>query len=156
MSRKYIFCVKQRGIVAILCNLCVLFFMVSGCGKLSNSFDDNECKDMLCTEIYMSIPLKLGYSDDQPVLLDSSKIFWVNKNRYLEQNLVSWNEAREWGSYLIVSDGMRKELQNKEEVMHFTGYLNGKIVCERDVLVGADCCHVTYYGTGSLTQIIQY
>ena len=40
--------------------------------------------------------------------------------------------------------------------MHFTGYLNNKIVCERDVLVGADCCHVDYFGTAPLKQIIQY
>jgi len=43
----------------------------------------------------------------------------------------------------------------KKEVMHFTGYMDGKIVCECDVLVGADRCHVNYLGTDSLTQIIQ-
>ena len=158
MNRKIKFFVKQRGTVAILYSLCALFFMVSGCGKSNSSFEGNVegCEGMGCTEIYVHIGLKLEYPDGKPVLLDKSKVFWASKKRYLEQNLVSWNEARVWGSYLIVNDGMRKELQNKKEVMHFTGYLNGKIVCERDVLVGADCCHVVYYGTESLTQIIQY
>jgi hypothetical protein len=100
------------------------------------------------------ILLKLEYPNGQPVLLDSSKVFWVSQNRFLEQNIVSWSEARAWGHYTIVNDGMRKELQNKEEVMRFTGYLNGEIVCERDVLVGADCCHVHYLGTEPLTQVI--
>ena len=158
MSKKFIFFVKQRDTVIILCNLFALFFMVSGCGKSNSSFDGNEkgCENVFCTDIYMHISLKLEYPDGKPVLLDKSKVFWVSKKRYLEQNLVSWNEARVWGSYNIVNDGMRKELQNKKEVMRFTGYLNGKIVCERDVLVGADCCHVAYYGTEPLTQIIKY
>jgi len=49
---------------------------------------------------------------------------------------------------------MQKELESKKEIMHFTGYLNNEIVCERDVLVGADCCHVNYFGTEPLTQVI--
>ena len=152
MSRKFNFFVKQNCKVAILCSLCALFFMISGCGKS----DNKACEDVVCTDVYISIPLKLKYPDDQPVLLDSSKVFWVSENRYLEQNLISWNEARAWGSYIIVSDGMRKELQGKEEIMRFTGYMNGNIVCERDVLVGANCCHVAYYGTEPLSQVIQY
>ena len=158
MSRKFNLFVKQRDTVIILCSFFALFFMVSGCGKSNSSFDGNGkgCEDVPCTKIYMHIAIKLEYPDGKPVLLDESKVFWVSKKRYLEQNSDSWNEARVWGSYLIVNDAMRKELQNKKEVMHFTGYLKSKIVCERDVLVGADCCHVSYYGTEPLTQIIQY
>ena len=128
--------------------------MFASCERGDNK--GKGCEDVLCTEIYMHIPLKLEYPDGQPVLLDSSKVFWVSENRYLEQDPVHWNEARVWGSYCIVDDRMQKELLNKKEVMHFTGYLNNKIVCERDVLVGADCCHVGYFGTEPLKQIIQY
>jgi hypothetical protein len=39
-------------------------------------------------------------------------------------------------------------------MIHFTGYLNGEIVHECDVFVGADCCHVNYLGADSLIQII--
>jgi hypothetical protein len=116
--------------------------------------DERKCEDVLCTMVFMSIPLKLEYPNGQPVLLDSSKVFWVNKNCYLEKELAMWNEARIWGSYAIVDDGMRKELENKQEVIRFTGYLNNEIVCERDVLVGADCCHVNYFGTEPLNQVI--
>jgi hypothetical protein len=113
-----------------------------------------EYEGVMCTEIYMHIPLKLEYSDGQPVLLDSSKVFWVSKNRYLEQDSVHWNEARVWGNYCIVDDKMRKELYNKKEVMRFTGYLDGKIICEHDVLVGADHCHVNYLGVEPLILTI--
>ena len=119
----------------------------------SVSMIETNCTDVLCTEELVSISLKLEYPDGRPVLLDSSNIFWVSQNRYLEQDLLSWTEGRKFGRYTIVIDGMLQE--NQREMMIFTGYLNGEIVCERGVLVGADCCHVKYLGTDPLIQIIQ-
>jgi len=110
--------------------------------------------DIPCTEMLVHILLKFEYPNGQPVLLDSSKVFWVSQNQFLKQNIASWNDSRVYGCYLIVNDVMRKELENRQEIMHFTGYLNGEIVCERDVLVGADRCHVNYLGTEPLTQIL--
>jgi len=118
--------------------------------------NDNQCEEIACSKIFMLISFKLEYPNGQPVLLDSSKVFWINENRFLEQNLFSWNEARVWGRYLIVDDGMRKELYNREEVMRFTGYISGEAICEWDVLVGADCCHVSHLGSESLTQVIPF
>ena len=141
----------RKGFLLILVPILVAtMFTLVQCKKEKN------CENVACTAEYVAISLKLQYPDEQPVLLDSSKVFWVSENRYLEQDPTSWNEGSKWGSYLIVNDGIKKELLDKKEVMHFTGYLNNTIVCERDVLVGADCCHVMYLGTESLTQIIQY
>ena len=49
---------------------------------------------------------------------------------------------------------MQKELENKKEIMRFTAFLNGEIVCESDLLVGADQCHVKYLGKEPLTHVI--
>ena len=103
-----------------------------------------------CTLDYRSIVLDLKYPDGQPVLLDSGKVLRVSNNQILS----SWSGVSATGSCRIVDDEMRKELENKKEIMRFTGYLNGEIVFERDVLVGADRCHVQYLGKESLTQII--
>ncbi|MDR0334028.1 MAG: hypothetical protein LBI15_11280 [Dysgonamonadaceae bacterium] len=111
--------------------------------------------EIFCTDQFEFIGLLLRYPNGEPVLLDSTKVFWVSQNKYLEQNKFWWGEARKWGNYIIVDDLMRKELQGKEEIMRFTGYLNNKIVIEREVLVGANYCHVEYLGTESLTQVIE-
>jgi len=114
------------------------------------------CDGIACDQIMISIGLTLEYADGQPVFLDSCKVFWISENRFLDKNVgdVLWERPREHGMYVIVSDIMHEELENRREVMRFTGYLNNEIVCERDVLVGADCCHVGYFGTESLTQVI--
>ena len=140
--------------IAILCIVSTLLLIASGCGK-PHSSDGNDCKGLVCDKSFVSVSLNLKYPDGQPVLLDSSKVFWVSQNRYMEKYSFSRiYEANPWGNYLIVSDLMREELRNLKEQMRFTGYLNDEIVCERDVLVGADCCHVVYYGTEPLTVVI--
>jgi hypothetical protein len=118
--------------------------------------DNEELGEEVCTQILITISVKLKYPNDQPVLLDSSKVFWVSENRYLEISPSQWSAARVYGSYSIVSDNMQDELLNKMEVMHFTGYKNNKIIYERDVLVGADRCHVCYLGTEPLEVTIDY
>jgi len=67
-----------------------------------------RCENALCTCVYVTIPLKLQYPDGQPVLLDSSKVFWVSENRFLERSSVLWNEARGYGSTSV-----RKILKNE-------------------------------------------
>ena len=119
-----------------------------------NDNKKDECEDVDCREIFISVFLTLEYPDGQPVLLDSTKVFWVGQNRYLEQDLFWWTSSRGFGIYVIVDDSMREKLFNREEIMRFTAYLNGKIVHQRDVLVGADCCHVRHLGTESLVQVI--
>ncbi|MDR1180443.1 MAG: hypothetical protein LBL13_00475 [Bacteroidales bacterium] len=115
---------------------------------------NKRCEDAICTDAFESISLDLKYPDGQPVLLDSSMVFWKSKNLFLDPNAAFGNEPRIYGSYIIVTDAMQKDLKGKKEIMHFTGYLNGEIVLERDVLVGANCCHVDYLGKESLIYTI--
>ena len=114
-----------------------------------------SCKKVMCTMEFNSITIGLKYPDGYPVLLDSTTVFWKNENRFIiDKGSSFWDMALGAGCYTIVSDGMQKELVHRQEIMHFTGYLNGKIVCERDVLVGADCCHVKHLDTELPNQVI--
>ena len=107
-----------------------------------------------CDMRFDFITLTLKYPDNLPVKLDSSKVFWMGKSRFLEQNIFTWNDFSERGWYVIVDDGMQKELRNKRETMRFTGYLNGEMVHQQDILVGANRCHVEYLGKEPLTQVV--
>jgi hypothetical protein len=115
---------------------------------------ETGCEDAMCESIFIGIGVQLEYPDGQPVFLDSSTVFWKSKNIFLDQSAGFGNEPRMRGSYTIVTDLMRKDLEGKQEIMHFTGYLNGEIVLERDVLVGANCCNVEYLGTEPLLHVI--
>ena len=138
---------KRFFLILIQISIAVMLILTQ-CGK-----EEKGCENVLCEEIFKSVSLRLENSDGQPVILDSCKVLWVNENRFLELNFPD-EVLRLMGVYIIVDDGMRKELLNKNEIIHFTGYLNNKIVCEQDVLVSADCCHVYYLGEEPLTQVI--
>jgi hypothetical protein len=113
-----------------------------------------------CTENFVSISVMLKTPDGLPVLLDSTVVYWVEENRILSQNSVNqnstwWNEARIYGNYVVVDDNMQQQLENRVESMSFKGFLNGETVCEKNVLVGANRCHVQYLGTEQLSQVIE-
>jgi len=134
------------------------FFLITVPLLIAIMLTSTQCNDkeesVMCTSEFVTILLKLEFSDGQPVLLDSSKVFWVSKNRFLEQNLFDANGLRTNGYYGVVNDLMQPELKGKQEIMRFTGYVNDEIICERNVLVGADRCHVMYLGTEPLIQVI--
>ncbi|MDR2233276.1 MAG: hypothetical protein LBE56_09155 [Tannerella sp.] len=133
--------------------LAVIFCLVAGCDE--NKGDENIGDEPIaCTEVFVSISIELKYPDGQPVLLDSSKVLWVSENRYEEIDSVSWNGLRLFGHYLLVNDNMREELEGRQESIYFTGYLNGKTVIEKNLLVGADRCHVQHLDDQPLTYII--
>ena len=111
-------------------------------------------KDKICTADFRSVTLTLKYSDEQPVLLDSLTVFWESENRYIRQESISWEGVPPNGDYLIVDDGMQKELEGEKETMRFTGFLDDKVIFKKDILVGADQCHVKYLGKESLVQTI--
>ena len=128
----------------------ILMAMVLSLLKCSGNRNDA----VNCLAVFITVGLSLEYPDGQPVLLDSSKVFWISKNRYLEQDLFWWQRERLFGNYTIVNDLMRRELRGRREMMRFTGYLDGEIVHKQYVLVGAGYCHVEYLGTEPLTQIV--
>ena len=136
--------IRQKVATIALCVMLASVLFLTKCHKI-----------ITCDESLKIIALTLKYPDEQPVQLDSSKILWVGKSRFLEQNIFSWNEYSKRGWYVIVDDGMKNELRNKRETMRFTGYLNGEVVHQQDVRVGANRCHVEYLGKEPLVQVVE-
>lgn len=132
----------------------ILLLLVACMLTFTQCSNDDE-KEVMCTAVFESISLKLTYPNGEPVLLDSYTVFWESEDRFLEKDETAWREARPYGSYLIVNDFMQEELEGKEEVMFFKGYLNNELVYERELFVGANRCHVYYCGTEPLVQIIE-
>ena len=137
--------IRQKVATIALCAMLASVLFLTKCHKIPP-----------CDRSLKNIALTLKFPDEQPVQLDSCQIFWVDKSRFLEkQDTVSWNHSRERGWYVVVDDRMKNELRNKRETMRFTGYLNGKVVHQQDVRVGANLCHVEYLGKEPLVQVVE-
>lgn len=131
---------------ALFSSLLISLFLFIQCTGVKD-----DCKNAICTDVFVSVGIILQYPDQTPVILDSFKVYWQSKDIYL-QNYPSLIEN---GYYPIVTDLMVSELYNKETNLHFIGYLRDQIIFEREVLVGADCCYVQYLGQESLTHVIE-
>jgi len=138
---------SKKKILFVATIMATIMLISFGCDKKSEP-------DVNCLGVFITIGLALEHPNGLPVLLDSSKVFWVSQNRYLEESLHWWYSARRWGNYTIVNDNMQRELYGRSEIMRFTGYLNGEIVHEQNVLVGANRCHVEHLGTEPLTHVL--
>ena len=145
---------KRFSVIAVSILVAAMLTLIQCKKENKVPYEEPSCEGIMCTDNFESVSLMLKYPDNQPVLLDSSKVFWVSTNCFLEQDLYSWNEMYVYGNYLIVDDRMQEEFKHKQEIIHFIGYLNNEIVYEQDVLVGADCCHVGYLGAEPLPHII--
>lgn len=111
------------------------------------SCDDSSSEnEIICIEQFEHIVLKVQYEDGSPVALDSFKVFWEEQEVTIKYNDYEYQMARKVGLYAVVNDGMRNELKGLQENFRFAGYIEDELVISENVLVGANECHVCYYG----------
>jgi hypothetical protein len=107
--------------------------------------------EVMCTEIFLGFGVRVQYPDSSLVELDSYKVLWGEKDI---TDKLDWELSRIGGRYPLVDDGLIGELRGLSVFFTAYGYLNGKEVFKEDFLVGADKCHVAYYGEKPLTVTI--
>lgn len=112
--------------------------------------DSNNDKEVMCTEQFEFIPVKVQYADETPVALDSYKVMWEGRD-ITEKELYS----KEPGAYIILSDYMKDDLWRKNTEITVFGYLNGNEVFSETYKVGADDCHILYEDTKPLIITIE-
>lgn len=125
----------------ILSILTILF--ISSC---SSSKDEEPVH---CTEEYVSITVKLVDKDDTPFALSNYKVFIEDEDITSKVNYSSGIV----GFYPIAYDSMQPELEGKEAVFTFIGYVSGEEVIRKDITIGANKCHI--YCVENLTFTIE-
>jgi hypothetical protein len=119
----------------------IVFFLliVSICSSCKMT---DEKEEVSCTDDFRSFGIKVQYPDGSPVVLDSFKVVWGDREL---TDLLDWELAQIAGYYPLVDDGLQGELKGLSVSVTAYGYLDGKEVFREDYLVGADECHVAYY-----------
>ncbi len=103
-----------------------------------------------CTDIFMGYVLKVQYEDESPVVLDSYKVFWDNKDITPKSTLGVLSK----GNYLFVNDDLTSELNGLSEEITFVGFKDGKEIARDNFLFGADKCHIHYLEERPLLIIV--
>ena len=125
----------KRLIVVLSLSLALVF----SCQEEPLQNEVNCLANVLCTEElrYLTYSPKLN---EKPVILDDYYVKNLdNGNVYQSSSLV---DHMPQGTYLIISDVRRLELQQSGTVLRFFGIKNGQIFIQKDFVVGHDCCHI--------------
>jgi len=120
------------------------FFLIAVPVLMAVALSSTRC-NYNCPAVCINIVLILHYPDGQPVLLDSTKVFWVGQNRYLTLKEHQLGGGF-WGYHGVVTCHTRG--LGRRETMRFTGYLGGEVVHRQYVRIGVNRCgHFYLAGT---------
>lgn len=108
--KTYYFCLF---IFAILC---------TGCSRDKDNSDAEDCSEVICTDEFCSIGVKIKYEDDTSVVLDSYEVIEVATGKV--RDVLNWGE--EFHTYTIASDLDRGDFAGKEIELQFVGKIGEK------------------------------
>lgn len=114
-----------------------------------------DCKDVLCTDQYVSLSVSVVDKNNSPIPLDSYTVFSFEKNKFItpEYTQEHFNLMVTYNSYTIFTDRFAQEYQNRTTQIRFAGQVKGKEVAASNFTVGANCCHVSLI-SGDTTIIL--
>lgn len=100
---------------------------------------DNDCTAIACTEVFVTISVKVVDATGAPVALDSYKVIDKETGEDVtpEHNIM---DAQLSGEYTIATDAMLDQNQTRE--FEFMGYLGDKQVVSGEYKIEKDCCHI--------------
>lgn len=118
------------------------FLLLFSC-SVDNKKKEAE-EDVFCTEEYRSVTLTVTDKDNRSVGLDSIKTFVDGKAIPVLENFQSMEyiEMKIKGEYLVCSDSDKEAFDGKVKKVSILGYLNNKVIFEKETEIGADKCHI--------------
>lgn len=102
-----------------------------------NNPKSNDCQDVICTEMFAMVTVKVLNKDGVPTTLDKVETIRKSTGEKItpESNMGA-------GVYVVLDDGYVKSLYNQSDEFIFKGYIKDKTVVEETYTISADCCHI--------------
>jgi hypothetical protein len=104
-----------------------------------------DCGSVACTEVFMSVGVKVIDREGNPVALDRIQITRLPGNEDLtrEYDDETWRIFTQQGSYPIADDSDGGRLPRHTDIkLNFRGYIGSREVANADYVVTFDCCHI--------------
>lgn len=130
-----------RLIVTLVMLLLSPFFMAQSCKQ--------NCKDVACTEVFITVAVYVEDQQHAPVMLDE---VYTTRKRSGERIEVSQEMGE--GQFAVLDDSYKSKLANAKDEFRFVGMKGGKVVVDEAFVISADCCHV-HKESGIDTVVIQ-
>lgn len=106
---------------------------------ISSCIKTDECKDVVCTEVFKSITIKIIDSQNLPVLLDSYKTIKDSNN----ETFTIADSFSGDGIYTIIDDSHKHKTATSGSTFIFEGTKNNVVVVSEEFVITKDCCHIS-------------
>ncbi|MBW3544732.1 MAG: hypothetical protein KY428_03880 [Bacteroidetes bacterium] len=118
-----------------------LFMGWSSCNGDAQTMEADCPENIICTEQFEIIQLKLTNTNNQPVALNSFKSTNLDTGQEwkLEQEFTLEPNS---GYYPVLTDAQMKEVAQEGSRIEFIGIINGQKVVKELYVIGHDCCHI--------------
>ena len=124
-------------------------FFIALTTLLTSCSSSKEEEPVNCTDEFVSIIVKLVDKDNAPFSLSSYKVFVGDEDITSKVNC-GYGIV---GYYPIAHDSMQPQLEGKESIFTFIGYLSDKEILRKNITIGAGQCHI--YCKENLTFTIE-
>lgn len=126
---------------------CIAYILLAGIASLScdKTESKGDCGSVACTEVFMSVSVKVIDTEGKPVALDSIKVTRLPDQEDLtrEYDEETWRVFSKAGSYPIADDSDGGRLPRHTDInVKFRGYIGSREVANSDYVVTFDCCHI--------------
>ncbi len=104
-----------------------------------------DCTMVACTQNFVTLTVSVKDTSGAAIVLESYEIIdnISGKNLADDFNDDENQHFKEQGLYPILSDANRVQYQNSTATITFKGYISNEEVINEELVVGADCCHVS-------------
>ena len=115
-----------------------LIFLFAGCK------DEKPDQLLICSEQYVTITIKVRDIQNAPVALESFKVTRTadQSDVTIKVDPADYAIMQKQGIYPIANDSSKRQLDNKNVEVVFTGMVGGKVVVNQKYTIGTDKCHV--------------
>lgn len=117
---------------------CLIIILVAGCKE------ENQQQQLICTEQYETISVKIKDIQNIPVALENFKVTRLvdQTDMTVKVDPAGYTIMQKQGTYPITSDFFERQLNKKNVEVVFTGMKDGKIVVNQQYSITSDGCHV--------------
>lgn len=104
-----------------------------------NNKKNNNCREVICTQIFASVNLKVTNKDGEPAKLTEHYTVNTKTSDTLTFEQGGWPE----GSYTVVDDNYVSKMYNSTVEFRFIGMQGNVKVVDEPFTISADCCHIS-------------